>query len=489
MEIRSAIGKIGRLVQLRMWVCLFLLYSPELFSQPTFKSYTIRDGKMFITLGRKIPDASLDSFISQYDLYDLDLKEFIKTNRTDSLKKLGWSIDVDNKVGYVLSKRLGGVENIMDPATKIIFAENDPRLAAMFPPVSSGVKYGYNRFKNKYPFATHDSIVTFFMRGNTNAKKVILSGSFINWSPTALAMRPTDSGWIANVKLGPGKYWYKFIIDGNWTIDKDNSFFENDGRGNDNSVYFKTNVVFKLNSYANAKRVYLSGSFNDWRPRELLMNETETGWSLPLYLANGTHTYRFVADGKWFEDPANPNHFRNEFGEFNSVISLGKPYLFSLPGFVEAKQVILTGSFNGWRRDELYMTKTANGWQLPYVLGPGNYEFNFIVDGKAIKSSETGSGNLFFVIEPNYTFRLKGYPNAKTVFLAGDFNNWTPNAFPMKKEGDEWSFKVNISPGKHLYKFVVDGRWILDPGNKLWEQNAEHTGNSVCWIENNVNRQ
>jgi hypothetical protein len=34
-----------------------------------------------------------------------------------------------------------------------------------------------------------------------------------------------------------------------------------------------------------------------------------------------------------------------------------------------------------------------------------------------------------------------------------------------------------------LYKFIVDGKWILDPGNKLWEQNAENTGNSILWID------
>jgi hypothetical protein len=472
----------GKLMRCLVVLCICLSFTYAVEGQP-LKSYTVKDGRMLITLNKKISDASLDSFIAQYELFDLDLKTFLKSSKPDSLRKLGWDVQVNNGVVCVLSKPLMGVENIFNPAEKIIFSKNEGKdLAAEFPVVSSSVKYGYNRFKNKYPFRVNDSIVTFFLRGNLNARRVNLSGSFVNWVPDALVMTKTDSGWIYLVKLAPGKYWYKFVVDGSWTIDKDNRWVENDGRGNDNSVYFKTNTVFSLNGFNKVKRLYLSGSFNNWRPRELLMTQTATGWVLPLYLADGTHTYRFAADNHWFADPGNPNRYPNEFGEFNSVLNIGKPYIFHLNGYTEARQVILSGSFNGWRRDELYMTKTDKGWQLPYVLGPGNYEYNFIVDGKVAKTN-IGNGNLNFVIQPNYTFRLKGFEYAKNVFLAGDFNGWSPDAFLMKKEGNDWVLAVHLDPGKHLYKFVVDGKWIIDPGNKLWEQNEHGTGNSVVWIE------
>jgi hypothetical protein len=132
------------------------------------------------------------------------------------------------------------------------------------------------------------------------------------------------------------------------------------------------------------------------------------------------------------------------------------------------------------------MKKTATGWELPYTLGPGNHTYRFIVDGKEMNPTGIagGKGNAYFIIEPNYTFRLKGHNNAKSVYLAGDFNDWSPDTFLMKREGDEWVFTVHLSPGKHLYKFVVNGRWILDPANDMWEQNEHNTGNSVLWIEN-----
>jgi hypothetical protein len=469
-------------------VMLFLGLGPASFSQWT-PTYTIKNGKMVIILGKDTKESALDSFITKFELNDLDLKNLVRTRSTDSLRKLGWDCVFDNNLGYLISKPLLGNKNINygNPENKIMLTEKS-NFAERFPVVSSRIKAGYNRFRNKHPFATKDSFVTFYLRGNLDAERVSLAGSFNDWMPEKWFMKKTDSGWIYPVKLSPGKYWYKFLINGDWTIDKDNPNTENDGWGNDNSVYFKPNTLIKLNGFTNAKKVVLSGSFNEWRPNELPMTKTATGWEFPIYLADGTHTYRFVIDGQWRIDPDNPDRYPNEWGEYNSVIRIGKPYIFKLDGYIDAQQVVLSGSFNKWRRDELYMKKTANGWELPYTLGPGNYEYKFIIDNKLearpgnVNVKNGGEGNLYFVIEPNYTFRLKGFPNAKRVYVSGTFNNWSPNTFAMTRMDDSWVFAANLPPGKHLYKFVVDGKWILDPANKLWEQNEFGNGNSVLWL-------
>lgn len=487
MEVKSTIPRTGKLVHFLVFVLLFLLSAATSVAQP-IKNYTVKNGKMLITISKDISEPSLDSFISRYDLSDLALKEFMRKGFTDSLTKLGWTIEMNNRTGFMLSKPIGVYNDVGNRADKIVFAEKFPSFAERFPIVSSKVRYGFNRFRNKFPFAVNENSVTFFLRGNINARRVMLSGSFNDWSISASPMQRVDSGWITSLKLSPGKYWYKFIVDGDWTIDKDNLLIENDGLGNDNSVFYKPNYIFKLNGYKNAKRVYLSGSFNEWRRRELEMTRTESGWQVPVYLADGTHRYRFVVDNDWIADPDNPDRYPNEYGEYNSVVRLGKPYIFKLDGYGDAKTVTLAGSFNAWRRDELFMKKTASGWELPYTLGPGNYEYIFIIDGTKearpgnVNVQNGNTGNLYFVIEPNYTFRLKGYPNAKTIFVAGDFNNWSERTFAMHRENDEWVFAANLSPGKHLYKFIVDGKWIIDPGNKLWEQNEYGTGNSVIWI-------
>lgn len=446
-------------------------------AQAPVNSYTIKNGKMYIAVGKNIQKASLDSFVVKYELADLDLQTCISTGSTDTLKKLGWKIDIDNKELFVISKPLFSADNVNNVADKIIFTQKGSEPVPM-----AQVHFGYNRFRNKTPFGVVDSTVRFFLRGNTNARKVMLAGSFTDWVNGALPMIKTDSGWMANAKLAPGKYLYKFVIDGNWTLDRDNANVENDGLGNDNSVYYKTNHTFGLEGYTNAKRVYIAGSFNQWKERNLLMLHTATGWELPVYLSEGTHTYRFIIDGKWLTDPANKDKLPNEYNEYNSVIRIGKPYIFKLSGYLDAAKVVLLGSFNNWKDNELFMNKTETGWELPYTIGPGNYEYRLKIDGKQTADSIT-KNNLVLVVSPNFTFRLKGYGNSRTVCVSGDLNSWNPVSFRMKKEGDEWIFKAHLNKGKCRYKFVVDGKWILDPANKLWEQNEYGTGNSVLWIE------
>ncbi|MBV9962793.1 MAG: hypothetical protein JO072_11140 [Parafilimonas sp.] len=487
----------GGRYKINIWLhcCIGLLFlmmmQARLAAQQQAGSYSIRNGKMFITIKKHSTASDIEKFIRQYNLTDLPLKEFIKTGISDSLKKLGWTINKNDKESFTISKSMTAFNDINDPAHKIVFSEKHPTFAEMFPSVNNGLAYGYNRFRNKPSFAVNNSTVTFFLRGYTNAHRVILAGSFNDWSVTKQPMTKTENGWIINVQLSAGKYWYKFIVDGNWMDDEDNMLKENDGLGNINSVYFKPNVIFKLGGFADAKKVFVAGSFNNWNKKELAMMKTSKGWELPVYLAEGTHTYKFVVDGQWHAEDKKVAQLPDGEGGYNSVMEIGKPHIFKLTGYTNAKQVVLSGSFNGWRTNELYMAKTANGWQLPYVIGAGNYEYKFLVDGHwitdpanpLIVNNENGIRNSYLIIDANYTFRLKGYGKAGSVFLAGDFNNWSPQTLRMIKDGDDWIFSVHLSAGKHQYKFIVDGEWIIDPANKLWEQNEYGTGNSIIWID------
>ena len=54
----------------------------------------------------------------------------------------------------------------------------------------------------------------------------------------------------------------------------------------------------------------------------------------------------------------------------------------------------------------------------------------------------------------------------------------------MQRKGDDWVISLRLKQGKYLYKFIINNdNWIRDPGNPLWEQNQENTGNSVLWID------
>jgi hypothetical protein len=78
-------------------------------------------------------------------------------------------------------------------------------------------------------------------------------------------------------------------------------------------------------------------------------------------------------------------------------------------------------------------------------------------------------------------FTLNGYPDAREVTVAGTFNFWATRAHPLARKGDAWVGEVELEPGPHAYKFVVDGRWIADPANPRKEAGSEH-GNSLLIV-------
>jgi 1,4-alpha-glucan branching enzyme len=54
--------------------------------------------------------------------------------------------------------------------------------------------------------------------------------------------------------------------------------------------------------------------------------------------------------------------------------------------------------------------------------------------------------------------------SASAVSLVGDFNNWRPEAHPMKQTPDgTWALTVELRHGHHRYAFLVDGHLTLDP--------------------------
>ena len=55
-------------------------------------------------------------------------------------------------------------------------------------------------------------------------------------------------------------------------------------------------------------------------------------------------------------------------------------------------------------------------------------------------------------------------PGAKKVTLVGDFNDWHPDAKPLKRQPDgSWTGQIILGHGHHHYQFLVDGKPTLDP--------------------------
>jgi len=77
-------------------------------------------------------------------------------------------------------------------------------------------------------------------------------------------------------------------------------------------------------------------------------------------------------------------------------------------------------------------------------------------------------------------------PSAKSVAVAGSFNEWNPARTPLKPAGEgKWVGELNGITGRHEYLFVVDGQWLPDPNAKESVQNPYGGRNSVLVVPSN----
>lgn len=81
----------------------------------------------------------------------------------------------------------------------------------------------------------------------------------------------------------------------------------------------KTGIVrFAYSPKESVKKVFLAGSFNDWKP--VSMSKQKSGQFVKnLKVPTGIHEYKFIIDGVWSHDPDHDNHAHNALGTLNSL--------------------------------------------------------------------------------------------------------------------------------------------------------------------------
>ncbi len=202
-------------------------------------------------------------------------------------------------------------------------------------------------------------------------------------------------------------------------------------------------ILFRYKAVA-ARQVNLAGEFNNWLgtanggrldPKIDAMSDPDGDgiWEITLPLPPGRYQYKFLIDQvDWQEDPGNPETTDDGFGGKNSilVVSQNVPYAY----------------------DQAYVS---------YSLGTGS-RVN---------------------LQREITFELKGHEDAHAVYVTGSFSDWDPETHPMELGADGvWRTTLELPEGKHLYKFVVDGTWIADPGNDQSEDDGYGGKNSVIFV-------
>jgi 1,4-alpha-glucan branching enzyme len=108
----------------------------------------------------------------------------------------------------------------------------------------------------------------------------------------------------------------------------------------------------------------------------------------------------------------------------------------------------------------------------------------FLPFGRATISEPTGAATALVPEEAVYVQFVLEAPDATSVAVAGDFNEWAPEIDLADPDGDGiWSGRVRLTPGVHKYMFVLNGTdWITDPNAERYVEDRFGNRNAVLAI-------
>lgn len=189
--------------------------------------------------------------------------------------------------------------------------------------------------------------------------------------------------------------------------------------------YIQKGVLFTYAGYR-AERVRIAGDFNNWSPAPMHRNKMGVYYVvLPVREIEAgerilSYKYKFLVDGIWTHDPENKTRRDDGLGGYLSVFQLERP------------------------------------------------DVNRQIAVRVLKEGRRGGSEERLVEFAIYM------PDAENLSLVGDFNNWNPE-HDLLTRGDDGIFRLRLRlrPGSYHYKYVADGRWILDQYN---EETRYHTG-------------
>jgi hypothetical protein len=254
--------------------------------------------------------------------------------------------------------------------------------------------------------------------------------------------------------------------------------------------------------------VALSGEFNNWsrdgwQMKKISPYKYQLRKPISAFDDNFKWEFKFIINGSYWAEPIEeiPNkvkivdHFFWEdvynLEMYNIDYDPNGNVYFFLPGHEDARQVILSGEFNGWDEHKPQMRPVKGGWEIRVSLEPGRYEYKYIVDGNWITDPGNlekvenvhGTYNSVLKVTQKVTFFLEGFSDAQQVVLAGSFNDWSDSKMPMKRTPQGWQLSLDLPGGKHHYKFIIDGEWMIDPKNPIKEWDWDGNLNSVKIVQ------
>lgn len=225
-------------------------------------------------------------------------------------------------------------------------------------------------------------------------------------------------------------------------------------------------------------------------------------WNSQIANKGLTEAYYSPSDGKWYEDSAKATEIteaaiRNIFVLAGATELTGANWsLTETSGFLTQSEtdankysVTFKNVAAGTYQYKILQDPENKSWDLPWGSGSadgGNRsvtvselsDVTFTID-LTDTSVETVDGGVTVTITPSastvvspevngseVTFRYES-ASATSVQLAGSMTEWQAGAVDMTKGSDDvWSVTIELEPGTHTYKYIVDGsNWVTDPFN------------------------
>ena len=259
------------------------------------------------------------------DFNDFDIENVVVSGEFNNWSRDNWYMKKINEYKYELRKSITDFNDEFSWEFKFIinntyWAEPSRYDSNIEKASKNGYRLGVYNLKMYTAYPNENGNASFKLRGFTNAKKVIVTGSFNKWNEKLFSMKKNKDGWELTLQIKPGTYEYRFIVDGRWMEDPNNIHKKRNEYNEFNSVLdIQEYTAFKLRGYTNAKKVILAGSFNNWNESDFVMQKTDYGWKYVVPLSGGKHHYKFIVDGEWITDPNNSVKEYDGNGHINSV--------------------------------------------------------------------------------------------------------------------------------------------------------------------------
>ncbi|WP_242158484.1 hypothetical protein [Aestuariivivens sediminis] len=309
-------------------ILVFLIVPSIILSQEMpLKGYRLEDEDVVFTFDRRDYEKITHENSGQLlDFKDLDIENVVVSGEFNNWSMKQWRMTkIDNNI-YELRKHLNDFSDAFSWEFKYVINNAYWAEPSKYDPnIAKATKNGYRlrgiyNLKMYLAYPDKHGNAHFKLNGFNNAKKVIVAGSFNKWNETLFKMQKANDGWELTLKIKPGVYDYRFIVDGKWIEDPHNNKRVENEFGEYNSVIdIKKPITFYFPNHLKARQVILSGSFNHWSEDELKMTKINTGWQYTIRLSGGKHHYKFIVDGEWVVDPENPVMEYDGDGHINSV--------------------------------------------------------------------------------------------------------------------------------------------------------------------------